>query len=390
LIEAAPGSYRVEIARTVEDVERLRPVWERIPWQREEAAYEYFLTRLHTRPEVLGPFAVIVSGAGGPVAALAGRLESRQLKTALGYKVVYAPRARILHVVDGGIVVTEVTAVEPLLSALRSVLASAEADAIGVPPLGVESELYAALNSLGGRFERQPLIGTWTRRRLALPGSFEEFVASRSANTRWRIRRDAKRLGAAFGERLSVEIVRTPEGLERLVADADRVARSTYQRALGAGFSDTPEQRALAAVGLAHGWVRGYLLYLDADPIAYWLCSVYDGTILIRTAGFDNAYAEHRVGVYLLMRVIEDACADPSLHVLDFGPGDAAYKQQFSSESRQERNLVIFAPTFRARRINVTRTLILAPAWVARRILDETQLTDRVKASWRRRLRGTR
>ena len=47
------------------------------------------------------------------------------------------------------------------------------------------------------------------------------------------------------------------------------------------------------------------------------------------------------------MRVIEDACADPALDVLDFGPGDAAYKQQFSNESREERNVVVFAPTFR-------------------------------------------
>ena len=74
--------------------------------------------------------------------------------------------------------------------------------------------------------------------------------------------------------------------------------------------------------------------------------------MLLRTGGYDEAYAEHRVGIYLLMRVIEDACADPALRVLDFGPGDAAYKQQFSNESVQERNLVVFAPTFRARRIN--------------------------------------
>ena len=155
--------------------------------------------------------------------------------------------------------------------------------------------------------------------------------------------------------------MREPSGLDRLVRDADRVARSTYQRALGAGFADTPEQRTLAAVGLEHGWLRGYLLYLDAEPIAYWLCSVYGGTILIRTAGYDNAYAEQRVGIYLLMRVVEDACADPALRVLDFGPGDAAYKQQFSNEQWQERNLVVFAPSFRGRRINLTRTGIVAP-----------------------------
>jgi hypothetical protein len=382
------GPFHVEIARSSDEVERLKPLWDRVAWGREEAAYPYFATRLRTRPDVLGPFAIFVSDDAGPVAALAGRLESRRLKTSLGYKVVYAPRVRLLHVVDGGIVVGDPGALAPLLAALRDELAAGRADAIGFPPLELGSELYEAFNSLGGPLERQPLITAWTRRRLVLPGSFEEFVSSRSSNTRWRIRRDGKRLLAALGEQLSVEIIRDPSGLDRLVADADRVARSTYQRALGAGFSDTPEQRSLAAVGLEHGWVRGYLLYLGTEPIAYWLCSVYDGTILIRTAGFDNAHAEHRVGIYLLMRVVEDACADPTLRVLDFGPGDAAYKQQFSNESWEEQNLVIFAPTLRARRINLTRTLILAPVRVARKVLDATKLTDRVRAGWRKRLRA--
>jgi CelD/BcsL family acetyltransferase involved in cellulose biosynthesis len=94
------------------------------------------------------------------------------------------------------------------------------------------------------------------------------------------------------------------------------------------------------------------------------------------------------VGVYLLMRVIEDACADPTLHVLDFGPGEAAYKQQFSSESWEERNLAIFAPTFRARRINATRSAVLGAVRLVRVVLDSAELTERLRAGWRRRLRS--
>jgi CelD/BcsL family acetyltransferase involved in cellulose biosynthesis len=220
-----------------------------------------------------------------------------------------------------------------------------------------------------------------------LPATFEDFVASRSPNTRWRIRREARRLEEELGDDLAVEIVRDESGLDQLVRDADLVASRTYQRALGAGFSDTPEQRALAQVGLEHGWLRGYLLYLRGEPIAYWLCSVYRETMLIRTAGYDNAYAEHRVGVHLLMSVIEDAIADPALRILDFGPGDAAYKQQFSSDSRLERNAVVYAPTFRAVRINAVRASILGSARLVRTTLDAARLTDRVRASWRERLR---
>jgi CelD/BcsL family acetyltransferase involved in cellulose biosynthesis len=379
----------IEVALTLDELERLRPSWTELPWEREEAAYEYFTTRLATRPDVIGPFVVVATAGEGPVAGLAARLELRRLSTAVGYKVLYAPQARLLRVVDGGVAAGDDPAVlSALLEPLRAALADGTADAVALPPAELGSPLLAAFTSLGGPLERQPFIAPWTRRRLLLPGSFEEFVSSRSSNTRWQIRRDARRIADSFGDALTVEVIRDPSALDRLVVQADRVARSTYQRALGAGFSDTPEQRALVAVGLEHGWVRGYLLSRGGEAIAYWLCSTFRGTLLIRTAGFDTAYAEHRVGTYLLLRVIEDAIADPDLHMVDFGPGDAAYKQQFSSESRQERNVVVFAPTFRGRRLNASRTLILAPARGARLLLDETGLTTRVRARWRRRVQA--
>ena len=50
--------------------------------------------------------------------------------------------------------------------------------------------------------------------------------------------------------------------------------------------------------------------------------------------------------------------------------------------------MVVFAPTFRGRRLNASRTLILAPAHGARLLLDETGLTAHVKARWRRRMQA--
>jgi CelD/BcsL family acetyltransferase involved in cellulose biosynthesis len=383
---AARGSLRIELARTDEELARLEPAFAALPWQREEAAYEYFTTRLRTRPDVIAPFAAVVFDRDTPVAGYAGRIESRRLDTALGYKVVYAPEVRFLRIVDGGLVAPEGAARRLLLDSLAGSLQRGEADVLGLPPFDVDSSLSADLARLAGPLERQPFIAPWTRRQLVLPATFEEFLASRSHKTRKGVRQDARRLETAFGERLTVEIVRDPAGLERFVRDADRVAGSTYQRALGGGFADTAEQRALIEVGLEHGWVRGYLLHLDGEPIAYWLSSLYGDTMLLKTGGYDHAHTSHRVGIYLLMRVIEDACLDPTLRVLDYGPGDAGYKQQFSNESVLERNLVLFAPTFRARRINATRTAILGPARVARVALDRTGLTDRLRSGWRRRM----
>jgi CelD/BcsL family acetyltransferase involved in cellulose biosynthesis len=120
------------------------------------------------------------------------------------------------------------------------------------------------------------------------------------------------------------------------------------------------------------------------------LCSTYRDTMLLRTTGYDPAYRKHRVGIYLLMRVIEHACAEPQLRVLDFGPGDDAYKRHFSDASTEERNFLIYAPTPRAIGINATRTAILGAQAVARRAVDRTRLTDRLRTEWRNRLRTSR
>jgi CelD/BcsL family acetyltransferase involved in cellulose biosynthesis len=377
---------KVEVARTLEDLERVRPAWDELPWQREEAAYEYFTTRLAVRPGTIGPYAAVATADGAPVGGLAGRLELRRLATQVGYKVVYAPEVKVLRVVDGGIALADRRSLPSLAAIIGDALRAGLADVATLPPLEVGSPELEAFTSLGGPLTRQPLEAPWTRRLLTLPDTHDEFLASLGHKTRKGLRRDERQLASTFGDRLSVEIARGPDDTDRLIRDADRVARSTYQRQLGAGLSDTPEQRALAEVGLAHGWVRGYLLYLDSRPIAYWLCSVYGNTMLLRTGGFDPVYAEHRVGIHLLTRVIEDACLDPALRVLDFGPGDAVYKRQLSNQSRIERSVVLFAPNLRGRRINVTRTAILAPARLARSALDAAQLTGRVRSEWRSRL----
>jgi hypothetical protein len=219
-----------------------------------------------------------------------------------------------------------------------------------------------------------------------LPATFDEFLASRRRKIRFGIRYDAKKLLEAHGDDLSVAVLSSPDDLDRLVADLEAVAATAYQRALGAGFADTEEQRAVARVGLERGWARAWVLYHRATPIAYWLCSLYRRTLLLRRTGFTPSYAPLRVGIYLLMRVIEDACADGEIDVVDFGQGDASYKRHFSNECYDEAALTIFAPTFRGRRTRIVRGTITGGVAVARRALDRAELTDRIRSTWRRRL----
>jgi CelD/BcsL family acetyltransferase involved in cellulose biosynthesis len=174
--------------------------------------------------------------------------------------------------------------------------------------------------------------------------------------------------------------------LEQIFRDLVSVADTTYQRALGAAFSDTEEGRALVRLSLAHGWFRAWVLYRRDEPIAFWQGTVYNRVYMSGIPGYKPEYRPYRVGIYLLMKVIEDLCADPNVDFLDYGPGDADYKRQFSSENWEERDVVVFAPTLRSVRINTVRTVILAGAKVAKATVERVGIADRIKAGWRQRL----
>ena len=343
------------ILRGRDEVEARTDEWDRIAWPSELGELPYFLA------EPGEPLALLE-----PPAALVGRVDERRLESRIGYLRAYAPRLRILRV----------TAVVGDTAALART-ALQEVDVVAVPALPLDSPEYRALAPLAsGRH------GSWTRRLLVLPESFDAFLAGLGRKSRAGVRYDAKRLDEALDAR--VEIVREPN--DAAIDAIDSIARTTYQRRLGAGFS--LERAGVLRVALAHGWGRIYLLFDGEAPVAFWWCGVHGGTMRLNTTGYLQQYAPQRPGIYLLMRAIEDAIADPALRVLDFGPGRSAYKQHFSNDGYEERNLLLFAPSFRAQRARAIRGGVDVLAAGARRGLDSTGGTERLKTLWRRRLRG--
>ncbi len=86
------------------------------------------------------------------------------------------------------------------------------------------------------------------------------------------------------------------------------------------------------------------------------------------------------------MRVIEDLCADDDFDVLDYGFGESEYKRRFGTDSWEEEDVLIFAPTFRGIRINATRTAVVGAASLVKAVATKTGIAPRLKKRWRRRL----
>jgi hypothetical protein len=380
---------RVRLVGDLAEIEDIRELWESAPVGRHDANIDFYLAFAASRPRFVRPYVLLIQRGDAIEAMVVARVEDTELGADVGYRRVLSARARSITVVHGGVVgVTEANA-PALIAAFRRSLARHEADVLFLPAQRPDSPLYRAALAAFPRFRREPFASRSVHRTHALPDSYEAFVSSRSKSTRESIKRYRKKVERDLGERLDLRVYDEPSDLERIFADTEPVAAQTYQRGLGVALSDTPEQRALIEVGLRRGWYRAFVLYLDGRAIAFWPGYAHGGTFHIGTPGYDPAFADYRIGTYLQMRMTEQLIADPDVRAVDYGLGDAEYKRRFGSESWEEADLRVFAPTLSALAVNAARAAILGAASVARTVLSRAGVLDRVKRGWRRRLAGS-
>jgi hypothetical protein len=378
----------VVIARGVDEIEAMRTSWQRFDLPSVHHDIDFYLAKVRSRPSIVRPHTILLERDGQPEAIAIGRLEERALECRLGFETIYRPRVRVLVVRPGVLLRTEAEeAARAIVAEIIGCLARGEADAASFYGLNVDSHLFRAARELPPRVCRAPFTAQEEHRTLVLSASVDEFLASRSRHARGELRGLDRRLTRKYGERLSVKIFRAREEIDRLFADVDRISTTTYQRALRVAFADTEEQRETIALGLDRGWFRAYVLYLDAEPIAYRSGFVYRGRFTGSKTGYDPTYRSDRVGTYLLVRLIDDLSTDNAVHILDFGYGDSEEKRRFSSSSSHEAHPLIFAPTFTGVRVNLARSAIAAADKLGSRTLEQTGLIQPVKRWRQRRIR---
>lgn len=378
----------VLIATTFDRLEELRAKWECIEWPRLDGELDYYTCVMRNRAEILKPYAVLVESHAEPAAAAAARIERISLPTRLGYKTIFNPKVRSLTVAIGGAAIPsgDPGHAKLVVEALLGALANHEADVVWFQSLPVDSAFAHAIAESVGPVRRQALVEQRWHHRLNLPGTYDEFLSSRSRRQRKNLKAARSKVEGTLGDALSIEVLRNADDLPKVLHTLETIAGKTYQRGLGVGFIESAETRAILDLATNRGWHSAWVLYNGADPIAFWTGWQYRRTLYISTTAFDPAFAELGVGTYLLAAMVRDFCADGSVEAVDFGPGDAAYKRHFGNESWLERDFFVFAPTLRGAFLNAARTSIGAVDVGVKRLLERTGSTERVKRIWRRRL----
>jgi len=379
--------YTVQVARTISEVEALRPLWTSMQWH-PNSDIDFYLDVLRSRPEFLRPHVMVVHRGGRPEAMLLGRVEDRVLDLRIGYGSLVKPKVRLLAFGYGGVLGNP--SAEGSEEAVRRILGSlraGEADLAFFNHLRADSPVYAQVVRLSGALTRDYFPDLRIHRSMALPKTFGQLYAALSPKTRksqrWnKFRKD-------FGDKIRIDSLRETADLERVFRDVEDVARRTYQRGLGVGFADTPEMRARLRLVAEKGWLRTFILYVGEKPCAFWVGIKHGCTLHSDSMGYDPDYAKYSPGMFLVIRAIEDLFdhrSTENVEEIDFGLGDAEYKEALCNREWQDASVYIFAPTLRAVGLNLLRTPTVFINQFGRKALERTQLLRRVKKAWRSRL----
>jgi CelD/BcsL family acetyltransferase involved in cellulose biosynthesis len=121
------------------------------------------------------------------------------------------------------------------------------------------------------------------------------------------------------------------------------------------------------------GWLRLYLLEVDAAPVAGWYGWRLGNRFSYYQAGFDPAWGRYSVGFLLLAETVREAIAEGASEY-DLLLGDEPFKARFATGRRLGRS-VLLAP-----RVSRSRLAATARAWIdrgRRRGADRTAVEPR-------------
>jgi hypothetical protein len=383
-----PDGWEVVVARNLAEVESLRHVWEKL--QNEEtspvpnADIDRFISVIEPLRDTVQPCIMLLRYNGNPKAMAIGRVERIKLNCRIGYKTLLRPTLKCLTIVYGGLIgkLTD-EALSILLQELLRTLAKREADVVVFNHLKTHSPIYHFVRTIPNFLCRGHFPVVQPHWKTSLPDSYQEFLRSRSKNTRHNIRRYSQRLSDKYGERLSIRRFTTADQLDELFADMVEVARKTYQYGLGAAFVDDRKTRSQMKLLADQKWLYALVLYIDGKPRAFWNGARYHKTFFTLATGYDPAYSEDRLGMLLLTHVFEDMCSDENIDAVDFGFGDADYKHGYGNEHWMEASVHIFAPRLYPAFINILRTSVTGLTLALKYIFQKFGSAGWIKRRWR-------
>lgn len=211
---------------------------------------------------------------------------------------------------------------------------------------------------------------------LNLPATFNEYQKKHKG-----FMQKVRKFERAYEGRFLYRLFTAEAEIDDFCSAADAVARKTYQRALGVGFLNSAEDRGKIKAASAQGAWLAFVEFVDGKAVAFWSGCRFGSSVFLWWTAYDTDFQEFSPGLVSLARMAERLIGE-GITDIDFGVGDAAYKERLCNESRWEETVCIYAPTSKGMLARGVRSLDAALGNLTRTRLKG--LANRLKTPWRR------
>ncbi len=343
---------------------------------------EYFLANQRVeRPRRLAPFGV--RGADGWRAFFNVSAAEETLAFTAAEKPLFGIRVRVGRVNFPGLPgVQDDVQLAELIRQLMDL--NPEFDAICLDALDLESpaaKLWREKRRLPGLFPYLAARRVQLHRVLEGGDEAAEGGEKSARKAGKHFQRKIRALATAHGE-VEFRDFRAPEQVAEFIRDAGAVvARGWQSRIVGEQLAepDRPYYEELARQGL----FRGLVLYAGGQPLAM-LDARRNGAVLaLYRTSYDARFSKFSPGLLLLTEAINRARTVDGCRVVDWGFGDAPYKQQFSNRAYPEAQAYYFRDCFRLRAATAALSAYFALYDAAKRAVVKLGLTRMFKRAVR-------
>jgi Acetyltransferase (GNAT) domain len=377
----------VKVASTAADIEKLRPFWSQLNYN-PESDLDFVTMLASSRPEIAGLHILVASEKDQPVAIFVGRVEDAVVNLKLGYFKLLSLRLRqLVFVRDGFLGECTERVTGPMIAHMVKASGGGRRDVSVLCNIPADSSLNVSIRKRCPFLRRAFSVRRIEHWKGSVPETYEAFLAARGRKHRGHFRRLFKHFEAEFGGKIRYATFTKVEEVEPFCKAAEEIAQNTYQRGLNAGFADNEENRRRLTLAAQKGWFRGYVVFVDDKPLAFWGGENVKDVMYVAWTGYNPAYRKFELGTIVYLKMVEDLI---SLKVrrLDYGLGSAQYKERFGDECLQEHDTAIYGATAKGYLTNAMLALEIFVNRTGKRVLSWLKLKDRMKRKWRADLAG--
>jgi len=380
LFQEAGEKLSVEVAESLSAIEALRPIWSK--WSHNlDTDLDYYLHNLKSDSTILRPYVVTVCQEGIPQAMLVGNVRKYRVSSVVSFVNIRGPEARVLTFDSGGRMGQESNAFDRLLvTQLLRGAKCAGIDLILFQRLPLRSTLFQELRQSRGLLIQQRVPHIFCYSTLPLTAPAGKTAPMFSGKNLRETRRKTRILQRAFPDGVNFRCFCRPSELDHGIHDAATVSVSSWQHYLGHDSLGDARTEANLEFCARRGWLRIYVMYIDASPCAFLIGQLYERTFYCQYAGYNHAFARFSVGSLLTEWALENLAA-AGVEEVDLGEGGQEHNRRLGCRVREEGDVHVYFPTLRGLRANIFFAAAQIVRAAGRKTISELRL-NRASKAW--------